>query len=159
MSRTNLDLSALLFHALLSFLGSAHQSMTVVLQSDQDAVVPTDYLFFPQVRCAIYHSCFLVHLSLVSSLHVKTTPNLMYQENSCNYHVFSKMCLGMQVCPLVPLGSCCFVPVSSSCLQCSSPNTGGAAGYAKGFQLPGWWAYRTWLLWCWDRITGPVAWN
>lgn len=130
----NLDLSALVFCALLSFLGSAHPSVTVVLKSDQDAL--DRLFFFPQVRCVVHHSCFL-HLSLLSSLHVKTTLNLMHQENSCNYHVFSKTCLGMQVCPLVPLGSCCFVHVSSSCLQCSPPCTGGGAGYAKGFQLLG----------------------
>lgn len=54
----NLGFSLLVSGALLSFLGSACPSTTVVLQSDQDTVVPMDYFFSPQVRSAIHHSCF-----------------------------------------------------------------------------------------------------
>lgn len=91
-------------------------------------------IFSPQVRRAVHHSCFLVHLSLLSSLHPKTPLkiNLMHQGGSCNYHIFSSTCLGMQVCPLLPVGSCCFLPLASSCLQCSSPYTGKAALWVCG---------------------------
>lgn len=96
---------------LLSFLGSAHISVAMVFQYDQDTALYMD--FFPQVRHAIRHSCFLLCLSLTSQPQVYTPlkMNLMHQGARCNYRIFSITCLAMQVCPLVPAGTCCFLCV------------------------------------------------
>lgn len=111
MSRINLCLSLLVPGMLLSFLGSAHSSMAMVFQYDQDTALSMD--FFPQVKHAIHHSYFLMCLSLTSQTHVYTPlkMNLMHQGGRCNYPVFSNMCLAMQVCPLVPAGNSCFLHV------------------------------------------------
>jgi len=123
MSRMFSSLSLLVSGALLSFPGSARQSTTVMVQLTGIQSFPRMIFFFPKSGVP-YTIAVPWYACLVSSLHPKTPLNLMHQEGSCNCHLFSSTCLGTHVCLLGLAGSYPALPVSSSCLQGSSPHTG-----------------------------------
>lgn len=141
MSRIILCLSLLVLGMLLSFLGSAHISVAMVFQYDQDTALYMD--FFPQVRHAIHHSCFLLCLSLTSQPQVYTPlkMNLMHQGARCNYRIFSvtclATCLGVPTCASWDLLFSLCPPLACSC--CPPPHTqGGLHSWFVGAQNAIW---------------------